>query len=60
MAQPDKNISEQELAKRALRAADLLASAVITGAPGQQRLALDYARALDDAKRAGLNLTNDT
>ncbi len=43
--------------RQALKIADDLATAVLRGSPGQQKLALDYARALDDARRRGLDLT---
>jgi len=59
MSRLDKN-DAGELTKDALRIADELATAVVRGSPGQQRLALDYARALDKAKRAGLDLTKNT
>lgn len=48
-----------ELTVAALRAADALCTAVISGKPGQQKLALEYARAIDSAKRAGLDLTKN-
>lgn len=37
----------------ALDVANELCTAVMRGAPGQQRLALNFARIIDDAKRAG-------
>jgi len=43
--------------RQALKIADDLATAVLRGSPGQQKLALDYARALDDARRGGFDLT---
>ncbi len=58
MAQPNKqNDDALDHVRRALQVADDLATAVLRGSPGQQKLALDYARAVDDAKRAGFDLT---
>ena len=60
MSQPIKQDNEaMEHVKRALKIADDLATAVLRGGQGAQRLALDYARAVDDAKRAGFDLTKN-
>lgn len=58
------NTTEQDdrerLITEALKAADSLCTAVIQGRPGQQVLALRYARVLDDAKRLGIKLSPQT
>ena len=55
--QPKKNDEADDHVKRALEAADALATAVLRGSPGQQKLALDFARAKCAAVRAGYDLT---
>lgn len=47
------NVTEGEATavNEALRAADALATAVISGKPGQMRAALDVAKALSNVKR---------
>lgn len=57
MSQPDKNDEVADHAREALRIANNLATAVLRGSPGQQRLALDFARELDQATRGGFFLT---
>lgn len=57
MAEPENpKESKEQFAQRALAAANKLCTAVMRGEPGQQRLALDFARVIDDAKRAGYTL----
>lgn len=54
MAEPESpKESKEQLTARALGVANRLCTAVLRGDPGQQRLALDFARVVDDAKRAG-------
>lgn len=48
--------SKEQFTQRALDAANRLCTAVVRGDAGQQRLALDFARVVDDAKRAGHTL----
>lgn len=60
MPEHDKTqIDKEQLTREALAAADRLCTAVLRGDPGQQRLALAFARTLDDARRIGLELTKD-
>jgi hypothetical protein len=42
---------EQVMLEATLHAADALSTAVISGAPGQMKLALDVARALSELRR---------
>ena len=59
-SQADKQDTQDiEEAKQALRVANDLCSEVLRGGPRQRRLALDFARALDQAMRAGLILTKE-
>lgn len=60
MSEPQKaQIDKNDLTKQALECADRLCTAVLRGSAGQQRLALDFARVLDAARKAGLELTKD-
>ncbi len=52
----EKRALKDEFVSRALESADRLCTAVMRGKAGQQRLALDFARVIDDAKRAGHTL----
>ncbi len=40
-----------DMIKKALRAADKMATSVISGEPGAHRVALDFARVINDLKR---------
>lgn len=60
MPEHNKTQNDKErLTQEALASADRLCTAVLRGEQGQQRLALDFARVLDSARRAGLELTKD-